>query len=51
MIGWYMNNDLEGSGHDLILKYYPGIRLEALRKLWKTSDRIANVRAKIWTWD
>jgi hypothetical protein len=30
--------DLVGSGHDLILRYYPGIRLEGLSKTTKQLD-------------
>jgi hypothetical protein len=33
---WWIGKDLEGSGHDLILRYYPGICLEGLRKTMKT---------------
>jgi hypothetical protein len=33
--------DLVGSGCGLTLRYYPGIRLEGLRKTTKTSTRIA----------
>jgi hypothetical protein len=39
----WIGNDLEGSCLGIILKYYPGIRLERLRKSKKTSDRIASL--------
>jgi hypothetical protein len=39
--------DLEGSGGGLILRYFPGIRLERLRKTTKNSVRIAGLQAKI----
>jgi hypothetical protein len=32
---WWIGNDLVGSGRGLILRYYPGIRLEGLRKFTK----------------
>jgi len=32
---WWIEKDLEGSGHGLILKYYPSIHLERLRKTTK----------------
>jgi hypothetical protein len=35
------------SGLGLILRHYPGIRLEGLRKATKTSVRIAGLRADI----
>jgi hypothetical protein len=44
MIKW---NDLKGSGLGLILKYYPGILPEGLRKPRKTSVRIVGFRDKI----
>jgi hypothetical protein len=31
--------DLIGSGHDLILRYYPGIRLKGLRKTTKNLNQ------------
>jgi hypothetical protein len=37
--------DLEGSGHDIIFKYYPNICLRGLKKTTKTSDRIAGLWA------
>jgi len=37
---------LVGSGRGLILRYYPGIRLEGLRKTTKTSIRIAGRRGR-----
>jgi hypothetical protein len=43
MMSW----DLEGSDRGLILRYYPGIRLERPRKTMKKSVRIAAVRAKL----
>jgi hypothetical protein len=41
---------LEGSGRGLILRFYPGIRLEGLRNTAKKL-RISGLRAKIWTRD
>jgi hypothetical protein len=38
---WLIGNDLVGNGHCLILRHYPSIRLEGLRKTMKTSTRIA----------
>jgi hypothetical protein len=32
---WWIEKDLEGSGRSLILRNYPGIRLEELRKTAK----------------
>jgi hypothetical protein len=37
---------LVGSGRGIILKYYPGIRLEGLRRTTKTSIRIAGRRGR-----
>jgi hypothetical protein len=37
---------LVGSGRGIILKYYPGIRLEGLRITTKTSIRIAGRRGR-----
>jgi hypothetical protein len=48
---WWIGRNLEGSCCDIILKYFPGISLEGLRKNTKTSDRIPGLRAKIWTQD
>jgi hypothetical protein len=45
-----MVKDFEGSGHGLILRYYPSIALEELRKAMKHL-RIASVWAEIRTWD
>jgi hypothetical protein len=42
-----MGNDLEESGLGLILRYYPGIPLEGLRKATKISVRIAGLQAEI----
>jgi hypothetical protein len=39
--------DVEGSSHSLILRYYPGICLVGLRKTTKNSVRIAGLWAKI----
>jgi hypothetical protein len=47
----WSGKDFEGSGHGLILRYYPGIRLEGQRKTMKIYVRIAGVRAEIWTRD
>jgi hypothetical protein len=33
MTGQWNGNDIEGGGHDLYLRYYPGICLEELRKI------------------
>jgi hypothetical protein len=44
MMKW---KDLEGRDCGLILKYYPGIRLEGLWKTTKTSVRIADLRVEI----
>jgi hypothetical protein len=46
---WWIGKDVEGSGRGLILREYPRISLEGLRKLQKPSVRIAGIRAKIWT--
>jgi hypothetical protein len=35
------------NGHGLMLRYYPSIHLEELRKITKTSVKIAGLRAKI----
>jgi hypothetical protein len=43
---WLLVKYLVRSGHSLILRYYPGIRLEGLRKTWKTSIRIAGHRGQ-----
>jgi hypothetical protein len=58
MIGRYVNDDelvgrkgLEGSDRGLILRYYPGICLEGLRKNTKCSVRIADLRGEILTRD
>jgi hypothetical protein len=40
---------MKGSGHGLILRYYPSIRLEGLSKTTKTSPITADLWAKIWT--
>jgi hypothetical protein len=42
---WIEN--LEANGHGLILRYYPGIHLEGLRKTMETSVRIAGLQAEI----
>jgi hypothetical protein len=42
---WWIGKDLEESNHGLILRHYPGIRQEGLKKF-----RIAGVRTEIWTW-
>jgi hypothetical protein len=51
MKGWYVNCELEGSGRRLILRNYPGIRQEGLRKTTKTSDRMASRLAEMWKRD
>jgi hypothetical protein len=38
---------VEGGGHDLILRYYPGIFPEGLRKPLQTSVRIVGLWAEI----
>jgi hypothetical protein len=43
---WWIGKDLEESGHGIILMYYPGIRLERLRKI---PVGTAGLRAVIWT--
>jgi hypothetical protein len=48
---WLIRKNVEGSGGGLILKHYPGICLEGLRKTTKTSVRIAGLRAEFWTRD
>jgi hypothetical protein len=35
---WWIEEDLVGSGRCLILRYYPGIRLEVLRKTTKITQ-------------
>jgi hypothetical protein len=47
MINW---KDMEGSGHDLTLRYYPGISLEGLRKTTRNLS-VAGLWADIWTRD
>jgi hypothetical protein len=42
-----LKRDLEGSGRSLILRYYPNIYLEKLRKNKNSSVRIADLRAEI----
>jgi hypothetical protein len=42
---------VEGSGHVLILRYNPGIRVEELTKNTKTSVKIAGLRAETLTRD
>jgi hypothetical protein len=44
LIWWQMNDELEGTGRGLILRYYPGIRLEGFRKI---SVSVADLRAEI----
>jgi hypothetical protein len=44
----WIGKDLVGSGHCLFLRYYPGIRLEGLRKATETSIRIAGWRGLCW---
>jgi hypothetical protein len=39
--------DLVGSGRGLILRYYPGIRLEGLRKTTKSSISMAGHRGRV----
>jgi hypothetical protein len=39
--------NLEGSSFDPILRYFPSICLQRLRKTTKTSVRIAGLQAKI----
>jgi hypothetical protein len=46
-----MNCKGRRSGRDLILKYYPGICLEALKKTTKKTVRINDPQAEILTWD
>jgi hypothetical protein len=47
MIGWWwIGKDFSGSGRSLILRYYPGIRLEGLRNTTKTSIRVAGLRVR-----
>jgi hypothetical protein len=46
---WWIWKDLEGRGRSLILRYYPGIHLEGLRKTTKTLVRIPGLRAEVWT--
>jgi hypothetical protein len=48
MMSW---QDVEGSGRGLILRFYPSIYLEGLRKATKLSVRIAGPRAEILTRD
>jgi hypothetical protein len=36
---WWIGRDLVGSGCGLILKYYPGFRLDGLRKTTKKFSR------------
>jgi hypothetical protein len=43
---WWIGKDLVGSGRGLILRYYPCIRLEWLRKTRTTSIRIAGSRGR-----
>jgi hypothetical protein len=38
---------MEGNGPGLILKYYPSIHLEGLRKTTKTSVRTADLQVEI----
>jgi hypothetical protein len=48
---YWTENDVEGSGRDLILWYYPRISLKILRRTTKKSVGIAGLQADIWTWD
>jgi hypothetical protein len=41
-----MEKDLVGSDRGLILRYYPGIRLEGLRKTTKNSIKTAGRRGR-----
>jgi hypothetical protein len=43
---WWIWKDLVGSGRGLILRYYPGIHLEGLRKTTKNSIRMAGLRGR-----
>jgi hypothetical protein len=43
---WWIRQDLVGSGRGLILRYYPGIRLEGLRKTTKKWVRLAGRRSR-----
>jgi hypothetical protein len=43
----WIANDLGGSGRGLILRYYPGITLDGLRKNTNISVRIAAIRTEI----
>jgi hypothetical protein len=50
MIGWFVNSELERICKReswLILRYYPGMSLEGLRKLAKASVRIAGLLADL----
>jgi hypothetical protein len=42
-----MKDDLEGSGRGLILRQYPSIFLEGLKKATKTQVRITGLRVEI----
>jgi hypothetical protein len=42
---WWFGKDLEGSGCGLIVRQYPGIYLDGLRKTMKTSVSIAVLSA------
>jgi hypothetical protein len=42
-----LGNEMEGSGRGLILRYYPSICVEELRKTTKYLNRIAGLQAQI----
>jgi hypothetical protein len=56
MIGewWWIGKDLVGSGRDLIVRYYPGIRLEGLRKTKCCIESVVTQESVIvysyWNW-
>jgi hypothetical protein len=48
---WRISKDVERSGRGLILRNYPDIYLEGLKKTRNPSATTASLRAEIWTRD
>jgi hypothetical protein len=46
---WRIGKDLEGNGRGLILRCYPYICLEGLKKATKTLSQVAGLLAEAWT--
>jgi hypothetical protein len=46
---WLIGKDLEGSGCILVLRFYPCICLEGLRKNTENLSQVASPQAEIWT--